>query len=100
VPPVSLLAEFPVAVVDKVVDARGSRAEAEAYLDYLYTPKAREIIVGFGNRVDDAAIMEAHAAAFPPVELLTVDGAFGGWTRVAEEHFAEGGLLDQVFVAQ
>lgn len=100
VPPVSLLAEFPVAVVDKVVDARGSRPQAEAFLNYLYTPKAREIIVGFGNRVDDAAIMEAHAAQFPAVELLTVDQAFGGWKKVAEEHFAEGGLLDDVFVAQ
>ena len=100
VPPVSLLAEFPVSVVDTVVDARGSREVAEAYLDYLYQPKAQEIIVGFGNRVDDPAIMAAHAAQFPAVELLTVDQAFGGWKKVAEEHFAEGGLLDDVFVAQ
>jgi sulfate/thiosulfate transport system substrate-binding protein len=100
VPPVSLLAEFPVAVVDKVVDARGSRAEAEAYLDYLYTPKAQEIVVGFGNRVNDDAVMQAHAEAFPPVELLTVEDVYGGWQKVTEEHFAEGGLLDEVFVAQ
>ena len=100
VPPVSLLAEFPVAVVDKVVDARGSRAEAERYLDYLYTPEGQEIIVSFGNRVDNAEVMAAHADAFPPVELITVDEAFGGWAKISEEHFAEGGLLDQVFVAQ
>jgi len=100
VPPVSLLAEFPVAVVDKVVDARGSRAEAERYLDYLYTPEGQEIIVSFGNRVDNAEVMAAHADAFPPVELITVDEAFGGWAKISEEHFAEGGLVDQVFVAQ
>jgi sulfate/thiosulfate transport system substrate-binding protein len=100
VPPVSLLAEFPVSVVDKVVDDRGSREVAEAYLDYLYQPKAQEIIVGFGNRVSDEAVMKAHAAEFPPVELFTVEETFGGWAKLSEEHFAEGGLLDEVFVAQ
>lgn len=98
VPPVSLLAEFPVSVVDTVVDARGSREVAEDYLEYLYTPEAREILVRFGNRVNDPAVMSAHAAEFPPVELLTVDEVFGGWDRVTKEHFAEGGLLDEVFV--
>jgi len=100
VPPVSLLAEFPVSVVDKVVDDRGSRVEAEAYLDYLYTPAAQEIIVGFGNRVNDEAIMAAHADAFPKVELYTVEAEYGGWQKATEEHFADGGLLDEVFVAQ
>ncbi|HRO11146.1 thiosulfate ABC transporter substrate-binding protein CysP [Amaricoccus sp.] len=100
VPPTSLLAEFPVAVVDKVVDARGSRDVAEAYLDYLYQPKAQEIIVGFGNRVNDEAVMAAHADQFPPVRLFSVDETFGGWAKVGEEHFAEGGKLDEVFVAQ
>lgn len=100
VPPVSLLAEFPVAVVDKVADANGSRAEAEAYLQYLYTPEAREIIVQFGNRVDDAEIMAAHADEFPPVELVTVEDMFGGWEKVTSEHFGEGGLLDEVFLAR
>ncbi|MFQ8432741.1 thiosulfate ABC transporter substrate-binding protein CysP [Amaricoccus sp. W119] len=100
VPPVSLLAEFPVAVVDTVADAHGSRAEAEAYLQYLYTPEAREIVVQFGNRVDDAEIMAAHADEFPPVELVTVEDMFGGWERVTKEHFAEGGLLDEVFLAR
>jgi sulfate transport system substrate-binding protein len=98
VPPVSLLAEFPVSVVDKVVDARGSRAVAQEYLDYLYTPEAREILIQFGNRVNDPAVMSAHASEFPPVELLTVDEMFGGWDNVTKEHFAEGGLLDEVFV--
>lgn len=98
VPPVSLKAEFPVSVVDKVVDTRGSRAVAEEYLDFLYTPAGQEIVASFGNRVEDAAVLKAHD--FPPVELLTVQDAFGGWDKVAKEHFAEGGLLDQVFVAQ
>lgn len=100
VPPVSLLAEFPVAVVDKVVDDRGSRDVAEAYLDYLYQPKAQEIIVSFNNRVNDEKVMAEHADQFPPVELFTVEDAFGGWEKVTEEHFAEGGKLDEVFVAQ
>lgn len=100
VPPVSLKAEFPVSVVDKVVDARGSRDVAEAYLDFLYTPAGQEIVAGFGNRVADEAVMKAHAAEFPPVELLTVQEAFGGWDKVTADHFSEGGLLDQVFVAQ
>ncbi len=100
VPPTSLLAEFPVAVVDSVVDERGSRAEAEAYLDYLYQPKAQEIIVGFGNRVNNDEIMAAHADQFPPVELVNVDDFYGGWAKVTEEHFADGGLLDEVFVQQ
>jgi sulfate transport system substrate-binding protein len=100
VPEVSLFEEFPVAVVDKVVDERGSRAVAEAYLDFLYSPEGQEIIAGFGNRVADETVMAAHADQFPPVELLTVDAVFGGWEKANEEHFAEGGLLDQVFVAQ
>ncbi|MBB5222778.1 sulfate transport system substrate-binding protein [Amaricoccus macauensis] len=100
VPPVSLLAEFPVAVVDKVVDARGSRPEAEAYLNYLYTPAAQDIIVSFGNRVNDDAVMAAHADQFPKVELYTVEDEFGGWQKATEEHFSDGGLIDDVFVAQ
>ncbi len=100
VPPVSLLAEFPVAVVDKVVDRRGSRALATDYLNYLYSPKGQEIIASFNNRVADEAIMEANKDRFPPVELLTVDKVFGGWKKANEVHFASGGKLDQVFVGR
>jgi sulfate/thiosulfate transport system substrate-binding protein len=97
VPPVSLLAEFPVAVVDKVVDKRGSRALAEAYLGYLYTPEGQALIAENGNRVRDTAVAAKFAAGFPEVRLLTVDGAFGGWDKVQKEHFAAGGTLDQIY---
>lgn len=100
VPPVSLLAEFPVAVVDKVAERRGSTAIAKDYLDYLYTPKGQEIIASFNNRVQDEKIMEANKDRFPEVELLTVDKVFGGWKKANETHFASGGKLDQVFVGR
>lgn len=100
IPAVSLLAEFPVSVVDKVVDARGSRAVAEEYLNFLYTPEGQEIIVGFGNRVTDPAVMAKHAADFPAVKLYTVEEVFGGWDKVTKEQFGDGGVLDSVFVNQ
>lgn len=100
VPSVSLLAEFPVTVVDKVADARGTRALAEEYLTFLYTPEAQEIIAGNFYRVIDPTVSAAHAGEFPEVELVKVEDEFGGWAAVSEEHFAAGGLLDQVFVNQ
>jgi len=100
VPSVSLLAEFPVAIVDKTVDARGSRDLAKAYLDFLYSADGQEILAANYNRVHDEAVAAAHAADFPEVRLVTVEEAFGGWAKVAEEHFKDGGLLDQVFVNQ
>jgi sulfate transport system substrate-binding protein len=100
VPSVSLLAEFPVTVVDKVVDARGTRALAEEYLNFLYTPEAQEIIARNFYRVIDPTVAAAHAAEFPEVELVRVEDEFGGWAAVTAEHFEAGGLLDQVFVNQ
>lgn len=97
-PSVSLLAEFPVAVVDKVVDARGSRKVATAYLDFLYSPKGQEILARNFNRVHDKDVVAAFANQFPPVRLITVESAFGGWDQVNKVHFVEGGILDQVFV--
>lgn len=97
VPSLSLLAEFPVSVVDKVVDARGSRPLAEAYLDFLYTPEAQEILASFFNRVNDPEVKARHAALFPEVRLVTVEDVFGGWEAVTTEHFASGGKLDEVF---
>jgi sulfate transport system substrate-binding protein len=99
-PAVSLLAEFPVAVVDKVVDARGSRDIAEAYLNYLYSAEGQDILASFFNRVHDAATIEKYAAQFPEVRLVTVEDVFGSWDEVQAEHFAEGGLLDKVFLNQ
>jgi sulfate transport system substrate-binding protein len=99
-PSLSLLAEFPVALVDKVVDARGSRDVANAYLAFLYTPEAQDIIARHAYRVTDEAVMTKHADNFPPVKLVTAEEIFGGWDRIAKEHFASGALLDQAFVNQ
>jgi sulfate transport system substrate-binding protein len=100
IPSVSLLSEFPVAVVDKVVDNRGSRDVAKAYLDFLFTPEGQEVAAANFHRVNDEAIMAAHAAEFPEVRLVKVEDAFDSWQQVSEEHFAEGGLLDKVFLNQ
>ena len=98
IPPVSLRADFPVSVVDKVVDERGSRKIADAYLNYLYTPEAQEIIAAHFNRPIDKDVAAKHAADFAPVRLLTVEDVFGGWKKVNEEHLANGGILDQLYV--
>ncbi|MBC2885860.1 sulfate ABC transporter substrate-binding protein [Ochrobactrum sp. CM-21-5] len=97
VPEMSLLAEFPVTVVDKVVDKRGSRKIAEAYLDYLYAPAGQEILAQNFNRVHDKVIIEKHKDIYPDIRLVTVEDVFGGWEKVQKEHFAEGGVLDQLF---
>ncbi len=96
VPPVSLLAEFPVAVVDKVVDKRGSRKVATAYLNYLYSEEAQDILAKNYNRVGNAKVAAKYKAQFPEVRLYTVQ-LFGGWGNIQKVHFAEGGILDQVF---
>lgn len=97
VPSVSLLAEFPVAIVDKVVDEHGSRDLAKTYLDNLYTPAGQKIAAEFGNRVRDEAVAAEFKADFPEVRLVTVEDVFGGWAKIQEEHFASGALLDQLF---
>lgn len=99
-PPASLLAEFPVAVVDKVADKRGSRAIAEAYLNFLYSPEGQEIVAQFGNRVHEPSVVEKHKADFPELKLVTVEDVFGGWQKVSKEHFASDAILDQLFVAR
>ena len=96
-PSVSLLAEFPVAIVDKVVDKHGSRDAAKAYLDYLYSPEGQKIAAENGNRVNDEAVAGEFASQFPQVRLVTVEDVFGGWPKVQEEHFASGALLDQIY---
>jgi len=96
-PSVSLLAEFPVAIVDKVVDKHGSRDAAKAYLDYLYSPEGQKIAAENGNRVNDEGVAGEFASQFPQVRLVTVEDVFGGWPKVQEEHFASGALLDQIY---
>lgn len=100
VPEVSLLAEFPVTVVDKVVDKRGSRKIAEAYLNYLYSPEGQEILAQNFNRVHDKDVIAKHKDIYPDVRIVTVEDAFGGWEKVQKEHFAEGGVLDQLFTGK
>ncbi len=97
VPSVSLLAEFPVAIVDKVVDEHGSRELAKSYLDFLYTPDGQKILAEFGNRVNDPAVAAEYKDKFPEVRLVTVDDVFGGWPKVQQEHLASGALLDQIY---
>lgn len=98
VPTLSILAEPPVAVIDKVVDKRGTRKVAEAYLQFLYSPEGQEIAAKHYYRPRDAAVSVRYANAFPAVKLVTIDEAFGGWTRAQKTHFADGGVFDQISV--
>lgn len=97
VPSISIVAEPPVAVVDKVVDARGTRKVAEAYLNYLYTPEGQEIAAKNFYRPTDPKVAAAHEKDFPKVNLITIDDVFGGWTKAQPEHFGDGGTFDQIY---
>ena len=97
VPSVTILAEPPVAVVDKVVDKHGTRKVAEAYLKFLYTPEGQEIAAKNGYRPRDAAVAAKYAAKFPAVPTFTVDAAFGGWQKAQSTHFADGGSFDRIY---
>ena len=96
-PSLSILAEPPVSVVDKVVDKRGTRKVASAYLDFLYTPEGQEIAAKNFYRPRDAKIAAKYAQQFAPVKLLTVDGDFGGWRTAQKTHFDDGGVFDQIY---
>ena len=96
-PPSSILAEPPVAVVDKVVDKRGTRKVAEAYLQYLYSDEGQEIAARNFYRPRSAAVAAKHAAQFPKLTLFTIDDTFGGWTKAQKTHFADGGVFDQIY---
>ena len=97
VPSLSILAEPPVAVVDKVVDKKGTRKVAEAYLNFLYTPTAQEIIAKNYYRPRNPAVAAKYQGLFPRIALLTIDRNFGGWARAQATHFNDGGVFDQVF---
>jgi sulfate transport system substrate-binding protein len=97
VPSVSLLAEFPVAIVDKVANEKGSQELAKKYLDFLYSPEGQKIAAEFGHRVHDAAVAAEYKPQFPEIRLVTVEDVFGGWDKVSKEHFAEGGILDGIY---
>jgi len=96
-PPSSILAEPPVAVVDKVVDKRGTREVATAYLEYLYSPEGQEIAARNFYRPTDPQVAAKYAKNFPPVKLFTIDELFGGWSKAQKTHFADGGVFDQIY---
>jgi sulfate transport system substrate-binding protein len=99
VPPLSILAEPPVAVVDRVVDRRGTRRAAQAYLEFLYTAEAQEIAVRHHFRPRSPEVLARHRSRFPEVRtLLTVDGEFGGWAKAQMTHFDDGGTFDQIYL--
>ncbi|ENQ3105608.1 sulfate ABC transporter substrate-binding protein [Bacillus cereus] len=96
-PSISILAEPPVSVVDKVVDKKGTRKVAEAYLEYLYTEKGQEIAAKNFYRPRDQKVAEKYASQFPKVQLFTVDEVFGGWKKAQETHFNDGGIFDKIY---
>lgn len=97
VPSVSLLAEFPVAIVDKVVEKRGSRELAKSYLDFLYTDEGQKVAAEFGHRVNNEKVAAEFKDQFPAIRLVNVDDVFGGWDKIQKEHFASGAILDKLY---
>jgi sulfate transport system substrate-binding protein len=96
-PSISILAEPPVSVVDKVVDKRGTRKVAEAYLQYLYSDEGQEIAAKNYYRPVSEKAAKKYAAQYPKVKLFTIDEAAGGWTKAQKAHFADGGVFDQIY---
>jgi sulfate transport system substrate-binding protein len=98
VPSLSILAEPPVTVIDKVVDKRGTRAVATEYLKFWYTPEAQEIAGKHYYRPRDPKALEKFGNQFADVKLITIDAVFGGWQKAQKTHFADGGIFDQIYV--
>jgi sulfate transport system substrate-binding protein len=99
-PTMSILAESPVAVVDKVVDRRDNRKQATAYLQYLYTEPAQEIMAQHFFRTRSPAVTKKYAATFKPIKLFTVDEVFGGWKNAQKVHFDDGGEFDKIYLTK
>ncbi len=97
VPSVSILAEPPVAVVDRVAKRKGTTEVAKAYLQYLYSDEGQDIAGRNFYRPRDPAAAAKYAAVFPKIDLFTIDEAFGGWTKAQQTHFADGGVFDQIY---
>ncbi|EDR64889.1 thiosulfate-binding protein [Yersinia pestis biovar Mediaevalis str. K1973002] len=95
-PSVSILAEPTVSVVDKVVDKRGTRDVADAYLKYLYSPEGQTIAAKNYYRPRDPVVAAKFAKEFPQLKLFTIDEVFGGWTQAQKTHFATGGVFDEI----
>ena len=99
VPSTSILCEPSVSVVDRVVDKKGTRAAAQAYLEYLYSPEGQEIAAKRYYRPRSAAVLKKYAAQFPNVKLFTIADIAGDWKQAQAKHFADGGIFDQVYSA-
>jgi len=97
VPSLSILAEPPVAVVDKVVDKKGTRAAAQAYLEFLYSPEGQALAAKRYYRPRDKGALAKAPVKFPELKLVTIDDAFGGWASAQKTHFADGGTFDQIY---
>lgn len=97
IPSVSLLAEFPVAVVDKVAKKHGTEELSKSYLAFLYTEEGQRIAAEFGHRVHNEKVVGEFKGQFPAVRLIKVDDVFGDWNKIQSEHFASGGTLDRLY---
>jgi sulfate/thiosulfate transport system substrate-binding protein len=97
IPSVSILAEPPVALIDAVVDRKGTRAVAEGYLEYLYTPEGQDIAARNFYRPTDETVFAKYQQQFPQLRLFTVADVFGGWRKAQTEHFNDGGIYDRLF---
>ena len=96
-PSLSILTEFPVAVVEKVVDKKGTRKLAQAYLDYLWSKEGQENAAQNYLRPRDPDLLKKYAAQFPPIKTFTVDEVFGGWSKATAAHFKDGGSFDRIY---
>jgi sulfate transport system substrate-binding protein len=96
VPRISVLAEFPVALVEKVAKEKGTEKVATEYLNYLYSTDAQDVLAGFYYRVHDEKVKADYAKQFPEVELVAVESLFGSWNDINKTHFGTGGVLDQL----
>ncbi|MBP2549909.1 sulfate transport system substrate-binding protein [Neorhizobium galegae] len=97
IPSVSLLAEFPVAVVDKVAKKHGTQELAKSYLDFLYSEEGQRIAAQFGHRVHNEKVTAEFKDQFPSIRLVNVNDVFGGWDKIQKEQFASGGTLDKLY---
>lgn len=97
-PSSSILAELPVSIVDQVVDKKGTRKQAEAYVNYLYSAEAQTLAAKQRLRPSNAKILAANASLLKPIKLYNVEQEFGGWTKTQKEHFNDGGIFDRVII--
>ena len=96
-PPMSILAEPPVAIVDEVVDEKGTREAAQAYLEFLYSDEGQEIAAKNYYRPRNKEILEKYKDVFKDVELVNIDDEFGGWREAQQKHFADMGTFDEIY---